>query len=139
MFRVSHPLTREPEWLWRAQPITDARAPADRPAGARVSDPAFDLPDDTGAVNSYSKVAALHVQGLSTAAIARGLQFLNNAGLITFATDANGLHVSQALYSLRPRPEPNEKGADYIVHTARLDPEPGPGTHHHRAGGLTGG
>jgi hypothetical protein len=126
MFRQRHPLMREPEWIWRAEPLLDTRKPDDRPAGARVPEPANDLPDGAAAVHSYGDAASLHVQALRTAAIARGLQFLNNAGLITFAATADGLHVKQSLYSLRPRPDPNEKGAAYIVHEARLEAEPVP-------------
>ncbi len=125
-FRAQHALTRAPEWLWRAEPIVDTRAPADRPAAAQVAEPAADLPDDGGAVRQYGDLAAMHVQGLRTAAVARGLQFLNNVGVITFATAADGIHVSQALLSLRNRPDPNEHGAAYIVHETRLEPEPVP-------------
>lgn len=124
MFRQSHALQRPPDWLWRAQPVFDARAPADRPPAARVPQPANDLPDGAAAVHAYADAATLHVQALRTAAIARGLQFLNNAGLITFATAADGLHVKQSLYSLRPRPDPNEKSAAYIVHDVRLEADP---------------
>ena len=126
MFRDQHPLQREPEWLWRAQPVTDQRAPADRPPAARVPEPATDVPDGTAAVHSYGDVAALHVKALATAAIARGLQFLNNAGVITFATTPDGLHVSQKMYSLRDRPDPNEEADAYILHETRLEPDPVP-------------
>ena len=64
--------------------------------------------------------------GLGTAAIARGLQFLNNAGLIEFSIAVEGIHVSQTLYSLRSRPDPNEKADAYVVHEARLEPDPVP-------------
>jgi hypothetical protein len=126
MFRTVHQLEREPEWLWRAQPIADERASVDRPPAARVPEPPSDLPSDSSAVHHYGEAAALHVEALGTVAIARGLQFLNNAGLIAFATNGDGIHVSQALYSIRPRPEPNEKGDAYVVHTVRLEPDPVP-------------
>jgi hypothetical protein len=125
-FREQHALTRPPDWVWRAAPIVDARAPADRPPAARVAEPAADLPNDGGAVRQYGALAAIHVQALRTAAVARGLQFLNNVGLITFATAGDGIHVSQALYSLRPREDPNEKGDAYVVYETTLEPAPVP-------------
>jgi hypothetical protein len=121
-FRVSHPLTRPPDWVWRAAPIVDVRDPADRPAAARIAEPAADLPQDGQAVHQYADLAAMHVQALRTAALARGMQFLNNVGLITFAATGDGIHVSQALYSLRPRPDANEKGDAYVVYETLLEP-----------------
>ena len=125
-FREQHALTRPPDWVWRAAPIVDVRPPADRPPAARVAEPAVDLPDDGGAVRQYGALAAMHVQALRTAAVARGLQFLNNVGLITFATGGDGIHVSQALYSLRPREDPNEKGDAYVLYETTLEPAPVP-------------
>jgi hypothetical protein len=125
-FRAVHPLTRPPDWVWRAEPIVDVRAPADRPPAARLPEPAADLPADGGAVRQYGALAAMHVQALRTAAVARGLQFLNNVGLITFSTSDEGIHVSQALYSLRAREDPNEKGDAYVVHETLLEPAPVP-------------
>jgi hypothetical protein len=125
-FREQHTLTRPPDWVWRAAPIVDVRAPADRPPAARVAEPAADLPNDGGAVRQYGALAAMHVQALRTAAVARGLQFLNNVGLITFATGVDGIHVSQALYSLRPREDPNEKGDAYNLYETTLEPAPVP-------------
>lgn len=125
-FRASHPLTRPPDWVWRAAPIVDVRDPADRPPAARIAEPAADLPQDGKAVQQYADLAAMHVQALRTAAPARGMQFLNNVGLITFAAGAGGIHVSQALYSLRPRQDPNEKGDAYVVYEAILEPAPVP-------------
>ncbi len=122
LFRRGHPLTRPPDWIWRASPIVDTRAPADRPPAARMAGFATDLPAGTGAVRQYGDVAAAHAKGLDTVAIARGLQFLNNAGLIRFSQAADGLHVTQSLYSLRARPQPDEKGADYVAHAALLEP-----------------
>jgi hypothetical protein len=104
----------------------DVRPPSERPPAARITEPAADLPQDGGAVRQYGALAAMHVQALRTAAVARGLQFLNNAGLITFATSGDGIHVTQALYSLRPREDPNEKGDAYIVHETTLEPAPVP-------------
>lgn len=123
-FRERHALARPPDWVWRAAPIVDVRAPADRPPAARIAEPADDLPDDGGAVRQYGALAAMHVQALRTGAMARGMQFLNNVGLITFATAADGVHVSQALYSLRAREDPNEKGDAYVVHETTLEPAP---------------
>ncbi|MFY9579843.1 MAG: hypothetical protein WAQ33_10995 [Gaiellaceae bacterium] len=125
-FRELHALTRPPDWVWRAAPIVDVRAPADRPPAARVPEPAADLPQDGGAVHQYGALAAMHVQALRTAAVARGLQFLNNVGLITFATSGDGIHVSQALYSLRSREDPNEKGDAYVIYETLLEPVPVP-------------
>ena len=125
-FRAKHPLTRPPDWVWSAEPILDERPPNERPPAARIAEPASDLPDDGGAVRQYGALAAMHVQALRTAAVARGLQFLNNVGLIRFATSGDGIHVSQALYSLRSREDPNEKGDAYIAHEALLEPAPLP-------------
>jgi hypothetical protein len=125
-FRTVHPLQRPPDWIWRAAPIVDERPSAERPEGARVEEPASDLPAGAGAVNDYGDLVALHVGALQTAAIARGLQFLNNVGVITFATDGGVIRVSQSLYSLRPRHEPNEKADAYIVHATSLEPSPVP-------------
>jgi hypothetical protein len=125
-FRARHPLTRPPDWVWRAAPIVDVRPPDERPPAARVTEPAADLPQDGGAVRQYGAVAAMHVQALRTAAVARGLQFLNNVGLITFVTSADGIHVSQALYSLRAREDPNEKGDAYVVYDTLLELAPAP-------------
>jgi len=124
MFRKQHPLTRPPDWAWRAAPITDVRAPADRPAAARATMPANDLPSGSDAVNHYGDAAAVHVQGLRTVAVNRGLQFLDNIGVITFDSNGNQLGVSQALLSLRPRQDPNEKGAAYLVFHTSLEPDP---------------
>lgn len=126
LFRKPHPLTRPPEWVWRAEPVLDTRAPADRPAAARMAGLDTDLPAGAAAVHQYGTIAKTHVTGLDSVAIARGLQFLNNAGIIRFSREADGLHVSQSLYSLRARPQPNEKGADYVVHATRLEPTPVP-------------
>jgi hypothetical protein len=126
MFRTAHSLTRPPDWVWRAAPIVDERGPDDRPPAARVAEPAAELPADGGGVRQYGDLAAMHVQALRTAAVARGLQFLNNVGVVTFATQDGGIHVSQALLSLRSRQDPNEKAAAYIVHEAKLEPDPVP-------------
>lgn len=122
LFQHRHVLTRPPEWMWRATPIVDQRAPADRPKAARSVGIDAELPAGADAVRQYGRLAAAHVQGLGTVAIARGLQFLNNVGVVRFASDAQGLRVSQELLSLRARPEPNEKGADYVLHEAGIEP-----------------
>jgi hypothetical protein len=126
MFRAPHPLTRPPEWIWRSSPISDGRAPADRPVAVRPIPPASDFPATTDAVHHYGDAVALHVQGLTTVMANRGLQFLNNVGVISFATAGDGIHVTQSLYSLRPVPEPNEKADAYIVFETRLEPDPVP-------------
>jgi hypothetical protein len=125
-FRSVHPLARAPDWVWRSEPIVDVRAPADRPKAASVPEPAADLPQDASAVHRYGELAAMHVRALRTAAVARGLQFLNNVGLITFATSGDGIHVTQALYCLRPREDPNEKGDAYTVYETTLEQAPVP-------------
>ena len=122
LFRKPHALTRPPEWLWQANPIFDTRAPADRPLAARAVGVDTELPNDISAVRHYADLVTAHVLGLDTVAIARGIQFLNNIGVIRFATAGDGLHVSQSLYSLRARPQPNEKADAYVVHDARLEP-----------------
>ncbi|MEO8450676.1 MAG: hypothetical protein ABI647_12830 [Gemmatimonadota bacterium] len=126
MFRAVHPVTRPPEWIWRTSPITDVRAPADRPVAVRPVAPASDFPASTDAVHHYGDAVAMHVQALTTVMANRGLQFLNNVGLITFKTAGDGIHVTQSLYSLRPIPEPNEKGDAYVVDETRLEPDPVP-------------
>jgi hypothetical protein len=126
MFRAAHVLTRPPDWVWRAGSIVDERAADDRPPATRVAEPPTDLPSDGGAVRQYGGLAAMHVQALRTAAVARGLQFLNNVGVVTFATEDGGIHVSQALLSLRSRQDPNEKAGAYIVYETKLEPDPVP-------------
>lgn len=124
LFRASHELTRPPEWVWRAQAVVDERASADRPAGARVVQPAGEISVIGNGVLEYGSLAGAHAQSLRTQAVARGLQFLNNVGIVTFASGAAGLRVTQALHSLRPRPDPNEAGAAYVVYTTSLDADP---------------
>lgn len=122
LFQHRHALTRAPEWLWRANPIIDVRAPADRPAAARSVGLDTELPAGADAVHRYGDLAAAHALGLGSVAIARSLQFLNNAGVIRFAAAADGTHVSQSLLSLRARTEPNEKAADYVLHETLIEP-----------------
>jgi len=112
--------------VWRARPIVDERPAAERPPAARVPEPTSDLPDTGDAVTRYGELAGTHVRALRTQAVSRGLQFLNNVGIVTFATNGHGMHVSQALLSLRPRPDPNETGDAYIVYTASLEADPVP-------------
>lgn len=123
-FRHRHTLTRPPEWIWRANPVVDTRAPADRPAAARSVGLDTDLPAGAAGVHGYGALAAAHVNGLDSVAIARGLQFLNNAGVIAFSSAADGIRVRQSLYSLRPRTVPNERANAYIVHETLLEPLP---------------
>ena len=122
LFREPHTLARPADWIWQTTPIVDARAPADRPVAARAVGLDTDLPTGADAVHHYGDLVLAHTQALGTAAIARGLQFLNNVGVIRFASAADGIHVSQSLLSLRARPDPNEKGDAYVVHAARLEP-----------------
>ena len=122
LFQHRHALTRPPEWVWSATPIVDARAPADRPPAARSVGVDTELPADVSAVRHYGPLAAAHVNGLGSVAIARGLQFLNNVGVIRFGRADGGISVSQSLYSLRARPEPNERADAYIVHETALEP-----------------
>jgi hypothetical protein len=123
MFRAAHPLQRPPDWLWRSDTVTDVRASADRPPAAQVPSALTEVAPGPDAVRSYGTLAGIHRQGLDKAAIARGLQFLDNLGVIRFST-TNGMRVSQSLYSLRARTDPNERGADYIEHETSLDPAP---------------
>jgi hypothetical protein len=122
LFRTRHPLTRPPDWIWRTDAIGDTRT--ERPVAAQTPQPASDLPADTTAVNHYGDLTALHVAALRTVAINRGLQYLCNAGVISFVTVGGDLRVRQSLYSLRARQQPNEKGDAYIVHEASLTPSP---------------
>lgn len=124
LFRRRHRLERPPEWAWRAEPVVDARAPADRPPAARTPALSAELPEGAAALDRFADLAAAHAQALGSAAIARGLQFLNNVGIVGFARRDDGLHVTQALHSLRPRPAANERAAAYVLHEARLEPVP---------------
>jgi hypothetical protein len=124
LFHHRHSLRRPPEWVWRANPIVDTRAPIDRPVAARIVGLTTDLPTGSDGVHHYGDVAAAHVLGLDAVAIARGLQFLNNVGVVRFSRKPDGLHVSQSLYSLRARAQPNESGDAYIVHDTALEPAP---------------
>ena len=134
LFRQQHPLTRPPDWAWRLAPVVDARASADRPVGARQTVSA-EVAAGSDAVHHYGDLATAHVQALETVAVNRGLQYLCNVGVIRFTVTGAALSVRQELYSLRPKPEPNEKADAYIVHETGLDPVPiampttvGPGT-----------
>lgn len=124
LLRHRHAFTRAPEWTWKADTIVDVRPSADRPTAARSPSLGAELPAGVDAIRGYADLAAAHTQALTSAAIARGLQFLNNVGVISFKREADGLHVRQSLYSLRPRPEPNETAAAYIVHETLLEPDP---------------
>ena len=125
LFRQQHPLTRPPDWAWRLSPVIDARASADRPVAARQT-VAAEVAPGAGAVHHYGDLAAAHVQALDTVAVNRGLQYLCNVGVISFSVDGAALSVKQALYSLRPKQEANEKADAYIVHETGLDPVPVP-------------
>jgi hypothetical protein len=122
MFRSQHPLSRPPDWFWRANIITDQRPPSERPSGAQVPSPIAEVTPGPSAVHDYGPLAETHRLGLGKAAIARGMQFLNNVGVIRFVTSNDAMQVSQSLHSIRERPDPNEKGAAYIVHSTGLDP-----------------
>jgi hypothetical protein len=124
LFRAPHQLVRPPDWAWRAMPIVDVRLSEDRPPGARVTYPEIDLPEGASALERYGEAVGHHVDALDRVAVARGLQFLNNVGIVRFATSGDELRVEQSLYSLRPRSDPNELGAAYIVHAASLQTEP---------------
>jgi hypothetical protein len=136
LFRSQHRFKPSPEWLWRASPILDSRPPSLRPLAAQV--PGVEVDDAwlTGdeAVHHFGDLMRAHAQALDSVAVARGLQFLNNVGLVRFTRkpDPNAadkdrplLWASQALYSLRARPPTRDEKADaYIVHEALLEPTP---------------
>lgn len=125
LFRRRHPLVRPPDWAWRLAPVVDTRPNADRPVGARQT-VAADVAPGADAVHHYGDLAAAHVDALDTVAVNRGLQYLCNVGVVRFAVAGAALSVRQELYSLRPKPEPNEKADAYIVHETGLDPIPLP-------------
>jgi hypothetical protein len=83
-----------------------------------------DLPADGGAnvLSQYGRLVAAHVDALDKVSLSRGLQFLNNTGIIRFGHTGGKLRVEQSLYSLRPRPLANEPAAAYIVHAASFEP-----------------
>jgi hypothetical protein len=134
LFRSQHQFKPPTEWLWRASPILDSRPPSLRPPAAQVPGVEVDdawLTGDEG-VHHFGDLMRAHAQALDNVAVARGLQFLNNVGLVRFARkpDPNAadqdrplLWASQALYSLRARPATDDEKADaYIVHEALLEP-----------------
>jgi hypothetical protein len=133
-----HPLARPPDWVWELEEVGDVRPAAQRPEATRppeLSEP--DVPalpvDAAPPLNvlhpphgqlGYARLAQAHQEAIGQS-VARGLQFLNNVGKITFRrTDDHELEVSQALISLRDKPEDEDKPDAYIVQTASLAPTP---------------
>jgi hypothetical protein len=97
--------------------------PVDPPAPAPPAAPLALLHPTDGQLG-YARLAQVHQASVGTS-LARGLQFLNNVGKITFRrVAANELEVSQALISLRDKPEDDDKPADYVVYTSSLAPSP---------------
>lgn len=134
-WRNEHLLARPPDWVWELDQVLDERPAADRPEAAQPpeysdpdlpafpaeTDPVVDLLSPAGGLG-YGRLAQVHQQAVGLA-LARGLQFFNNVGKVTFRRDDVGeLEVSQALISLRDKAEDDEEPAGYIVQTASLAP-----------------
>jgi hypothetical protein len=139
---AAHPLARPPDWVWELQQVMDVRPAAQRPEATRppeLSEPdvpalPVDPPSPAPPVPplnllhpppgqlGYARLAQAHQEAIGQG-VARGLQFLNNVGKITFRrTDDHELEVSQTLISLRDKPEDEDKPDAYIVYTTSLAP-----------------
>lgn len=137
-WRSEHVLARPPDWVWELDQVLDERPAGDRPEAAQPpelsepdlppfpaeSDPVVDLLSPGAGALGYGRLAQVH-QAAMGLAIARGLQFFNNVGRVSFRRDGGGeLEASQTLVSLRDHAEEDEKPAAYIVHTVSLAPTP---------------
>jgi hypothetical protein len=139
-----HTLVRAPDWVWELDMLLDERPAVARPEATRVPelsepdvgplpvDPPAPAPPAAplallhppGGQLGYARLAQAHQESVGRS-LARGLQFLNNVGKITFRrTAANELEVSQALISLLDKPEDDDKPAEYVVYTSSLAPLP---------------
>ncbi len=137
-----HPLARAPDWVWELDEVADVRPAAQRPEATRPPElsepdvgalpvdppppappaPPLNLLHPASGQLGYARLAQAHQEAIGQS-VARGLQFLNNVGKITFRRTAGGeLEVSQSLISLRDKPEDEDKPDAYIVHTASLAP-----------------
>jgi hypothetical protein len=143
-WRKPHPLVRPPDWVWELEEVLDMR-PADvRPEATRPPEleeedvpplpidpdppappaPPLDLLHPPAGDLGYARLAQVHQEALGQS-VARGLQFLNNVGRVTFRRlDDGELKVSQELVSLRDKSEDEDKPEGYITHTASLAPTP---------------
>ena len=143
-WRNPHALTRPPDWVWELDEVRDGRPSSERPAATRPPQltepdisplpvdppppappaPHLELLQPPPGQLGYARLAQVHQAALGQS-VARGLQFLNNIGKITFARSADGkLTVSQTLVSLRDKPEDDDKPDAYIVHATSLEPTP---------------
>ncbi len=139
-----HTIVRAPDWVWEMEMVLDRRPAAERPEATRPPEltepdveplpvdppppappvPPLDLLHPPQGQLGYARLAQAH-QGALGQSVARGLQFLNNVGKVTFRRTQDGeLEVSQTLISLRDKPEDDDKPGDYIVHTVSLAPTP---------------
>lgn len=139
-----HPLARQPDWVWELEEISDVRPAAQRPEATRPPDfsepdvaalpvdppppaspaPPLNLLHPSAGQLGYARLAQAHQEAIGQS-VARGLQFLNNVGKITFQRTADDkLEVSQSLISLRDKPEDEDKPDAYVVYTASLAPAP---------------
>jgi hypothetical protein len=138
----SHPLVRPPDWVWELEEVEDERPATQRPEATRPpelsepdvqalpvdppppapSAPPLNLLHPPAGQLGYVRLAQAHQEAVGQI-MARGLQFLNNIGKITFRRLAGGeLEVSQALVSLRDKPEDEDKPDAYILYRASLAP-----------------
>ena len=143
-WRNPHALTRSPDWVWELDEVRDERPSSERPAVTRPPQltepdipplpldppapappaPPIELLHPAPGQLGYARLAQVHQAALGQS-VARGLQFLNNIGKITFARSDDGkLSVSQTLVSLRDKPEDDDKPDGYIVHATSLEPTP---------------
>jgi hypothetical protein len=143
-WRNPHALTRSPDWVWELDEVRDERPAAERPPLTRPPQltepdipplpvdppppappaPPLELLHPPDGTPGYARLAQLHQAALGQN-MARGLQFLNNVGKITFTRLGDGeLAVSQSLVSLRDKPEDNDKPDAYIVQATSLAPTP---------------
>ncbi|HKU15279.1 MAG TPA: hypothetical protein VJQ52_12865 [Steroidobacteraceae bacterium] len=124
---------QRPDWSWRAEPIFDLRADADRPPPIQLkkfSDPpevetALAGADAATVISGYQAVAARQQRSLETLKNSRQILFRSNFGLVRFERRADGvLHAVHEMYTGARLPE--EAGTEplkpqlFVLHEAAL-------------------
>ncbi|MGH8238372.1 MAG: hypothetical protein ACREXP_15320, partial [Steroidobacteraceae bacterium] len=104
---------QRPDWSWRAEPVFDLRAEADRPAAIQVrkfSDPVAvetALTEDGGprSIEGYQAVATRQQYSIETLKNSRQILFRSNFGLVRFERREGVLHAVHEMYTGARRPE----------------------------------
>ena len=116
-----------PDWSWRVVLARDER-PDDSSSGARpvkvqiapITPDVNPMSGDASA--AYRKVLARHVE-IFKKSVGRTIEWDNNIGLITFASDSSGnLTASHHLWFWLPDEDPDEDPDEYVVYSVGLEP-----------------